>query len=220
MKKHNVNPPIKIPKTLFFISIVVFLASFAMFFINNYVVKFIAMFPYFVSVCILPIGPVFYALNQMRYVYCDEYIQMFGLFKHKIWYKKYKAIAIVNAHTDGVKSAQTYITYTIKDSNGKKKRIVYPYIQLLKPNFITRLLKSGAFSSSIDSKMLGICWFDSFEELLEHCNLPVYIVEDVYLRFRGKFDEILQSEKYDIDRFIIAGEKHIKYAEYLKQDRP
>lgn len=60
---------------------------------------------------------------------------------------------------------------------------------------------------------LGICWFDSLAELLNYTQVPVYVLEDVYLRFKGKFDEaFMQNED---NRIFIITDRIIEYRNYI-----
>ncbi len=62
---------------------------------------------------------------------------------------------------------------------------------------------------------IGLCWFDALGELLAYTDFNIYVLEDVYLRFKGKFDELFQNKNYDISRFIIIGEQEIAYSTYI-----
>ncbi len=66
-----------------------------------------------------------------------------------------------------------------------------------------------------DVYCLGICWFESLEELLKHRDVPVYILEDVYLRFRGNFDSIFAKYENGVDKFYIISNDIIEYKKYL-----
>ena len=61
---------------------------------------------------------------------------------------------------------------------------------------------------------LGICWFDSLKELLEKTNCPVYVLEDVYLRFKGQFDVVFSVYKENRERFYIITNRTINYQKY------
>ena len=61
---------------------------------------------------------------------------------------------------------------------------------------------------------LGICWFDSLKELLENTNCPVYVLEDVYLRFKGQFDVVFSVYKENRERFYIITNRTINYQKY------
>ncbi len=58
---------------------------------------------------------------------------------------------------------------------------------------------------------LGICWFDSLEELLKYTDWNVYVLEDVYLRFKGQFDTVFSVCEGNLDRYYIITDYSINY---------
>ena len=64
---------------------------------------------------------------------------------------------------------------------------------------------------------LGICWFDSLDELLKHIEHKVYVLEDVYLRFRGQFDTIFLKYKCK-DNIYIISDCIISYKDFCNGD--
>ena len=64
---------------------------------------------------------------------------------------------------------------------------------------------------------LGICWVDSLKELLKHTNCSVYVLEDVYLRFKGLFDDAFSVYKENLDRFYVVTDHDIAYKEYMEE---
>ena len=62
---------------------------------------------------------------------------------------------------------------------------------------------------------LGICHFESLTELVAHTDIPIYVLEDVYLRYEESFDSIFSSQVNDIHRFYIIRDHDIKYTDYL-----
>ena len=47
---------------------------------------------------------------------------------------------------------------------------------------------------------MGIGWFESLAELMERTEIPVYILEEVYLRFCGAFDAVTERVFIVTDR--------------------
>lgn len=150
-----------------------------------------------------------------KYRYCDSYIEVSCLpfIKRKIRYSKYSAVVVANAsYNYGIGDQLSYsipMQYKVKGADGYT-RVTLPFITLLKPEYPLHKIKSGmnnrdfdAFSS--DLYHVGICWFDSFEELLCRTQLDIYILKDVYQTYMGQFDEII-SQDGDMERFhIICG---------------
>lgn len=61
---------------------------------------------------------------------------------------------------------------------------------------------------------LGICWFDSFQELLKRSDYAIYILKDVYLRFKGQFDIIFSEHQEKSNRFYIITDHSVFYQNY------
>ena len=64
---------------------------------------------------------------------------------------------------------------------------------------------------------LGICWVDSLKELLKHTNCSVYVLEDVYLRFKGQFDVAFSVDKENLNRFYVITDHSIAYQMYMEE---
>lgn len=150
-----------------------------------------------------------------RYTYSDVYILLsyFGIIYRKIKYSKYDSIFISNAAYNNGYGYGAYgnilMQYTSKGKSGLQKT-TYPFITLHKADYPVKRIKSGMSSRElfmIDSQnifCLGICWFDSLVELLRWSKMPVYVLEDVYLRFEGMFNAIFLQHSDDINRFYIV----------------
>lgn len=145
-----------------------------------------------------------------QYCYCDNYIKVFYLliFRRKRYYSQYKTIIIsYAAYNDNFGTYSIPMQYKCKTRNGRS-RITFPYMTLLGPEYpldrITADVDNHNFRTLHDDCLcLGICWFDSLEELLTHTSYDVYILEDVYFTYRGKFDGIIYRSEALQKRFHI-----------------
>lgn len=160
-----------------------------------------------------------------RYSYCDKFIQLWYLsftFK-KIRYSDINSICVSNAaYNNGFSRYDTIFPMMYKSKDREKVlKTVFPFITLHKPDYPIHKLNSGMYSRDLynldDEEIfcLGICWFDSFKELLNHTNCPVYVLEDVYLRFKGMFDMIFMQYNDDNSRFYIITDHEIEYSDFL-----
>lgn len=160
--------------------------------------------------------------NQHNYSYGNSVISLFYFITKykKIKYTDFSYVCISNASYNNGYGYYFFVNIPMKYRNKRTKGVVFPFITLHKPNYPLNKIKSGMYSRDLfmlqdmEIYCLGICWFDSFEELLEHCDMPIYVLEDVYLRFRGKFDSIFVKHEADIDRFYIISEHIIEYKKY------
>lgn len=143
----------------------------------------------------------------------------------KIYYSDYNAVVISNASYNngygyGV-NGNMPMQYKVKGENGYAK-VTYPFITLHTPQYPLNQIRGRMNSRDLflaDSEnifCLGICWFDALSELLAHTDMPVYVLEDVYLRFKEKFDSIFAQHETNIDRFYIITEHKTEYKKYLK----
>ena len=143
----------------------------------------------------------------------------------KIYYSDYNAVVISNASYNngygyGV-NGNIPMQYKVKGENGCAK-VTYPFITLHTPRYPLNQIHERMNSRDLflaDSEnilCLGICWLDGLSELLAHTDMPVYVLEDVYLRFREKFDSIFTQCENNLDRFYIITEHKIEYKKYLK----
>lgn len=176
-----------------------------------------------VSVYAALLGVSGFMLSLKRYSYDTTHINVLygSKVRQKLMYSEFDGVIISNAGLyEGVGSGYHWVTlsYKSKGTNGTIKT-VYPYITLRKPGWPRVKMKSGMNSHLLSCNPncvnLGICWFDSFSELLEHTHVSVYVLEDVYLRFKGMFDPIFKQHEIELDRFYIVTDHEIAYANYV-----
>lgn len=161
-----------------------------------------------------------------RYRYTDKCIELFYLLLYKkLDYSRFSAVVISNAAFNngygGMLSAML-MQYRVKGNNGGTK-VTFPFITLHKPQYHIDKIKKGMNSRDLyflnDDEIycLGICWVDSLKELLKHTNCSVYVLEDVYLRFKGMFDAAFSAYKENLNRFYIITDRSIAYQEYMEE---
>ena len=160
------------------------------------------------------------------YRYFNNHIQLtcLNIPLKRIKYSEYNSICISNAaynnHYGGI-HGNIPMYYTVRN-NGQRKKIVCPFITLLKQEYPVSKIRKGMSSRDLyfmkDDEIycLGVCWFDSLTELLNFTDVSVYVLEDVYLRFKEKFDSVF--EQYSADRFYIIADKQRRYNDYLKSN--
>ena len=160
-----------------------------------------------------------------QYGYTDKYINVIYLWflYRKICYSRFDFVVISNAAYNngmGPTPLPVPIQYTVKGENGNIK-VTFPFISLHKSHYPINKVKAGwfsydlyGFSAGDDIYCLGICWFDSLRELLKHTDYPIYVLEDVYLRYKGMFEEIFSAYK-ETERFYIIADHSIPYNEYI-----
>jgi len=161
-----------------------------------------------------------------RYRYSNLYIEItLGLVCYKkIKYSSFDFIVISNAsyHYGNCDPFVYNIPMQYKSKgNTEIIKTVFPYITLHKQEYPIGKMKSKMSSRDLfrlDDELifLGICWFDSFSELLYRTDIPVYVLEDVYLRYRGAFDMIFRQHENDQHRFHIVTDHMIEYLNYLE----
>ena len=164
------------------------------------------------------------AAGQYRYTdVCIDVLYCFLVYK-RLKYSWFNAAVISNASYNngygyGI-NGNVPMQYTARNVNGNTK-ITFPFITLHKPSYPVDKIKTAMSSRDLfmlgdeDIYCLGICWFDSLTELLNHTQVPVYVLEDVYLRFKGKFDEVFTQ--YGNSRFYIITDRKIEYKKYLRR---
>lgn len=143
----------------------------------------------------------------------------------KLNYSDYNAVVISNAsYNNGYgygPNENMPMQYKVKGTDGHIN-VTYPFITLHMPQYPVNKIQERMNSRDLflagseNIFCLGICWFDALSELLTHTDMPVYVLEDVYLRFRGKFDSIFTQYENNIDRFYIITDHKIEYKKYLK----
>ena len=110
--------------------------------------------------------------------------------------------------------------YTVKSSDGKMQ-VPYPFISLLKQHYPIDQLKVGLSSRDLEAinadkiYCLGICWPGSLDELMKHTEMPVYILEDVYFRFKGLFDTTFAAYLKGNRQLFIVTDQIVPYEKYL-----
>ena len=110
--------------------------------------------------------------------------------------------------------------YTVKSSDGKMQ-VPYPFISLLKQHYPIDQLKVGLSSRDLEAinadkiYCLGICWPESLDELMKHTEIPVYILEDVYFRFKGLFDTTFAAYLKGNRQLFIVTDQIVPYEKYL-----
>lgn len=159
-----------------------------------------------------------------RYRYSDTGIDILyqSLAYKKLDYLWFSAVVISNASYNngygyGI-NGNIPMQYKVKSDHGYTK-VTFPFITLHKPPYPVDKIKAKMNSRDLfmlgndDMYCLGICWFDSLTELLNHTKVPVYVLEDVYLRFKGKFDEIFMQ--YEGNRCFIITDRKLEYRNYI-----
>ncbi len=141
----------------------------------------------------------------------------------KLSYTDYKYITISNASYNNVYSTVPSLNIPmqckIKVGNKKLKRIL-PYISLHKSDYPIKAIKSCMdsrelfFLSPDEIYCLGICLFDSLKELLQHTNCQIYILEDVYLRFKDDLDSTIMGTPESMSNVFVVTKTFVTYAAY------
>ena len=102
-------------------------------------------------------------------------------------------------------------------------KITFPFITLHMPQYSVDKVRSGMNSRDLfildneKTYCLGVCWFESLRELLKHTDCPVYVLEDVYLRFKGQFDTAFSLYRKKPERLYIITDRGIAYNEYIEE---
>ena len=154
-----------------------------------------------------------------RYCYYDNDIELscVPLIKKKLPYSRYNAVVISNAAYN-----YSYGSYSIPmqyKTEGSAK-VTLPYITLLGAQYPLNKVTSGMDNRELyvlhdDRYCLGICWFDSLRHLMKKRNYPVYVLEDVYLRFREQFDRVFLEADDIPDHVYIITTHCVSYRIYL-----
>lgn len=160
-----------------------------------------------------------------KYGYSDKSIELLycSLPYRKLKYSCFCAVVISNASYNngygyGI-NGNIPMQYKIKGNI----KVTFPFITLHNPEYPVHKIKTGMSSrelfmlNSDEIVCLGICWFDSLNELLKHTNCPVYVLEDVYLRYKGQFDVVFSVYKENLDRFYIITDHSVAYHKYMEE---
>ena len=161
-----------------------------------------------------------------RYRYSKKSIEIFfGSFMcKKISFENIYGVVISNASYNCGRGDQLCYSipmqYTVKSSDGKMQ-VPYPFISLLKQHYPIDQLKVGLSSRDLEAinadkiYCLGICWPGSLDELMKHTEIPVYILEDVYFRFKGLFDTTFAAYLKGNRQLFIVTDQIVPYEKYL-----
>ena len=164
-----------------------------------------------------------------KFFYTDSRIIFsYGFICYKnIKYDKFDSIVISNAsynnsYGGSYANLPMPMYYRTKGKDGVIKT-VFPFITLHTKQYPVGKIKNGMCSRELyileHEKIycLGICWFESLTELLNRTNVPLYILEDVYLRFKGSFDTCIRN--FEKRCFIITDENFVQYDKYLSTNQ-
>ncbi len=58
-------------------------------------------------------------------------------------------------------------------------------------------------SNDDESLDVGVCHFDALIELMEHTDAKIYILSDVYERYRDEFNAVMLS-KFAVGRIVVV----------------
>lgn len=164
-----------------------------------------------------------------RYSYCGDYVNIsrFCLPNKRIYYHDFECIIISNAAYNNGYGYGPNIAYPMQykiKCKYKIQNVTYPFISFHSKQYPIEKVTSKSTSRELyfldenDMACIGICWSESFAELLVRPVATLYILEDVYLRFRKAFDCAIESNPSSARRcFIIADHKisYFKYKEML-----
>ena len=161
-----------------------------------------------------------------RYYISEKWIGVSALFPYfkKINYAEIDTIVISNASYNstfrGGIDAHIPMQYRVKNNHGCSK-VTFPFITLHTQNYPVNQIKSGMNSRELFIKTygevycLGICWFAPFEKILKYTECNVFVLEDVYLRFKGMFDSAFSLYPEKWSRISIITTQRIDYQTYL-----
>ena len=161
-----------------------------------------------------------------RYRYNETSIEIFfgSFIWKKISFENISGVVISNASYNCGRGDQLCYSipmqYTVKSSDGKMQ-VPYPFISLLKQHYPIDQLKVGLSSRDLEAinadkiYCLGICWPESLDELMKHTEIPVYILEDVYFRFKGLFDTTFAAYLKGNRQLFIVTDQIVPYEKYL-----
>lgn len=135
------------------------------------------------------------------YAYDRDGIRMFflGVEYRRVRYGDYAAVLVSNAAYNNGPGHGAYANLRMEyvSKGDRKAKTVFPYLTLHRTDYPIWKVRAGLYSREVGSLapegtcFLGIGWFASLAELMERTEMPVYILEDVYLRFRGAFDAVI-----------------------------
>ena len=148
-----------------------------------------------------------------RYSYDGNCITLsyFSIKYKRIAYSKINTIIICNAAYNNGYGYGVYgnVPMQFKANEHCCEKQVLPFITLHQSETIHDSVHSGMYSREIffldnyHSCCLGICWSDSLLELISHTTADIYILEDVFLRFKSGFDNITKNNPSYAKRFHV-----------------
>ena len=157
-----------------------------------------------------------------RYCYYDNDVELscVPLIKKKLPYSRYNAVVISNASYNYSCGSYSIPMQYKTAGSAKCAKVTLPYITLLGAQYPLNKVTSGMDNRELyvlhdDRYCLGICWFDSLRHLMKKRNYPVYVLEDVYLRFREQFDRVFLEADDISDRAYIITAHCVPYRIYL-----
>lgn len=225
MKQYRRKVPLFPLRKLFIIALIFVIISMLCFITSG---EYGAICIIFTGIATALLGTILFAMLGAggQYRYSENGVEVsFGPFiRKKILYGDIYGVVISNASYNGGRSDQMCfdmpMQYTVKTNNGKIK-LQFPFISLLKSHYPLKQIKTGMSSRDLavieSDKIycLGICWPGALDELMKHTDMPVYVLEDVYLRFKGLFDATFAAcAKKDRHLFIVTNQV-IPYEKYL-----
>ena len=107
-------------------------------------------------------------------------------------------------------NANGYCLYeTVQTSDGKIKRIL-PYLTVHNAHFLPDSLAVGMTNADVcklsnddESLDVGVCHFEALNEIILHTDAKIYILADVYNRYRDEFNAVMLS-KFAVGRIVVV----------------
>ena len=212
MKKYKRRIPLITPSKLIIISLYSFFGAVVVFFlcgdINYWTILCASLF--FISF-ILWVFVILSVNSQYSYGENCFVFSYLGIDYKMIAYTEINTIIICNAAYNNGYGYGIYgnVPMTFKAKNEKQP---LPFITLHQNSRILSSVHSGMFSREIcflddsNSICLGICWSDTLLELIIHTTAEVYILEDVFLRFKSGFYKIIRDNPHYENRFHVLSD--------------
>ena len=155
--------------------------------------------------------------TTFKYAYTKKTINLFWFsIKYKeLRYEDFSFICISNASYNNGYGYGAFcnipMKYKIKDEKFFKK-VVRPFLTLHKTYYPVCKVQKKMSSRELfmlDSEnvyCLGVLWNDSLLELALYTSVPIYILEDVYLRFHEIFDSTFKELSLHNRIFVITND--------------
>ena len=160
------------------------------------ILLYISCILYLFSYCIICIPCAF------KYTYTDTSIvfKCYNVPYRRLKYDEISSIIISNAVQIVSFDSRPFDIplYQYYNKNNVVQKKQYPYISLLTSDIELHKIKKGMNCRLIrrqisNSICLGICYFDSLKDLINRTDVHLYILEDVYHRYKDEFDVIMQN---------------------------